>query len=397
MKVQPINRHKMYSAMVKLCIITIISCCILRIFGYHGFDLSITNVPLHHIIRKIINGILYLINSFSFILLLTKCKLKWYKYIPVALVYSTIFILSLSKQLLPITVLLELISYIVFALIYIKDKWYKKIIEAVTIFGIFTLVEFILGVTKSLNVHQFQYNFTEGVILMIDYYIIKFLLILKFYKGGHVYVSILIWGRLGWKTFLDILSKRKRNQKSLQQNKENIQEVGYKFFVVFLSIAQFAIVGTACYFVNHVFLQYIIVAVSFFVMKAVFGHSYHAETIIKCTTLACIIFISATRLSLPLPISVLFNIILGTVVAYIMYIFYYFFKFTDKNGKTIYRGMSKEELDAMCKDIDLEEIEYNVLYQYYCCKKKRYLIGNDLGYSEDNISKIKKKALDKLV
>ena len=397
-KVQPIDKQRMYSAMIGLCLVTILACWIMRLFGYHGFDLDMTNVNLHHIIRKIINGALYVINSFAYLILLYKRKLNKYEVLSVLIVYPILFIMSLFRALLPYVFILECASYVIYALIGIKDKWYKRIIEAVTILLVFAIIELITGITKSLNVWHFEYNFIESIILMVDYYIIKFLLILKFYKGGYVHVQLFIWGRLGWQTFLAVLSKRKRNQESLQQSKENVsQEIGFKFFVVALAIAQFAIVGVLCYFINHVILQYFIVAISFFVIKKVFGKSYHAETIIKCTSLSCAVFVTATRLSLPLSVSILCNIIIGTLVAYMMYVFYYFFKFTSKSGVTLRRGMSKEELDEACKDVHLEEIEYQVLYMYYCEKKKRYIIGNELGYSEDSISKFKKKALDKLV
>ena len=397
-KIQPIDKQRMYSAMIGLCLVTILACWIMRLFGYHGFDLDMTNVDLHHIIRKIINGVLYVINSFTYLVLLYKRKLNKYEILSALIVYPVLFIMSLFKVLLSYVFILEYVSYIVYAIIGIKDKWYKRIIEAITISIIFILYEICMGLLHNLNIFGFEYNFIESTILMIDYYILKFLLILKHYKGGYVHVQILIWGRLGWQTILVLLSKRKRNHKSIQQSKENVsQEIGFKFFVVALAIAQFAIVGVLCYFINHVVLQYFIVAISFFVMKKVFGKSYHAETIIRCTSLSCAVFITTTRLSLPLSISVLCNILLGTLVAYMMYVCYYFFKFTSKNGVTIYKGMSKEELDEACTDVNLEDIEYQVLYMYYCEKKKRYIIGNELGYSEDSISKFKKKALDKLV
>lgn len=396
-KVQPINKQRMYSAMIGLCMITIVACWIMRLFGYRGFDIPITNIELPTFLYYVINWVLYLINSFAYIVLLYKRKLTKLEILITSLVYTLIFVLSLFRVLLPLVFILECVSYIVFAFIGIKDKWYIRLIEPIMILLLFTIIEIITGLTKSLNIWKFEYNFTENLILMVDYYILKFLLILKFYKGGYIYASILTRGRLVWQTILVILSKRKRNQKSIQPIQKDVQEIGYKFFVIALSIAQFAIVGTACYFVNHVILQYIISAFTFFIMKTVFGKSYHADTVIKCTTLACIVFITETRLSLPLYISILCNIVLGTIVAYIMYVFYYFFKFTSKNGITVYKGMSKEELDEACKDVNLEDIEYQVLYMYYCEKKKRFIIGNELGYSEDSISKFKKKALDKLV
>lgn len=56
-KVQPINKSSMYSAMIGLCFITIAVCWIIRMFGYRGFDLDMTNVELPTFMYYLINGI----------------------------------------------------------------------------------------------------------------------------------------------------------------------------------------------------------------------------------------------------------------------------------------------------------------------------------------------------
>ena len=46
--------------------------------------------------------------------------------------------------------------------------------------------------------------------------------------------------------------------------------------------------------------------------------------------------------------------------------------------------------------ISLSELETKVLIFYFCDKLKRWQIGNLLNYSEETISRIKEKALQKM-
>lgn len=73
------------------------------------------------------------------------------------------------------------------------------------------------------------------------------------------------------------------------------------------------------------------------------------------------------------------------------------FMFKRKKKIKVCIGMDRELLLAKCKEKDLTEKETQVLVMFYCDRLPRWKIGNKLGYGEDNISKIKKRALDKLV
>ena len=58
--------------------------------------------------------------------------------------------------------------------------------------------------------------------------------------------------------------------------------------------------------------------------------------------------------------------------------------------------MNKDILIEKCKLYDLNDLEIKILVSYYCDGLKRWQIGNQLNYSEDRISQLKKQALDKL-
>lgn len=49
-----------------------------------------------------------------------------------------------------------------------------------------------------------------------------------------------------------------------------------------------------------------------------------------------------------------------------------------------------------CKLYQLSTLEIKVLELYFCDKFKRWQIGNQLNYSEETISRIKEKALQKM-
>jgi DNA-directed RNA polymerase specialized sigma subunit len=63
--------------------------------------------------------------------------------------------------------------------------------------------------------------------------------------------------------------------------------------------------------------------------------------------------------------------------------------------KGLIRGISEEEMSIICKWRKLTPIETKVMVLYYCNCLKLWQIGNELNYSQDNISKIKRRALDK--
>lgn len=62
----------------------------------------------------------------------------------------------------------------------------------------------------------------------------------------------------------------------------------------------------------------------------------------------------------------------------------------------VVKGMNEKDLLAKCEMYGLSDIETKVLFMYYVERYTRNEIGIATNYSEDNISKIKKRALDKM-
>lgn len=59
-------------------------------------------------------------------------------------------------------------------------------------------------------------------------------------------------------------------------------------------------------------------------------------------------------------------------------------------------NIERSILEKKCRLYNLTDLETQILIKFYCDKLKRWEIGNSLGYSEDMISKIKEKALNKI-
>lgn len=314
-----IDIEKATARLIFLCWITIFVCLILKFFGFKEFEIPYIDFEINIWCQRIIYYILYYINTILFLLLLVKRKLKIKEYIICLISSSITFTISMFDKTNIIKISLELLSYIIMGFITIKDKWYKIIIECLTISLITMFYQFITIIYKNFNLNFICFDFIPSLILQIDYYALMILTIIHFFKkGGYIYGY--------WKSILVFLSKPKGFKQLLSKDKTSIQQdkktndVGFKLFIVMLSICQIAIVGVSCYFINNVILEYFIIIISFFFMRQCFGKSYHADSVIKCTTLSIMTFVLSTRLSLPIYLTILCNIFIGCLVAYIMHI-----------------------------------------------------------------------------
>lgn len=396
-KTPTLDKVKIYEATLKLCWATIIICTILKFFGFNEFQFPEYTYNINPWIRRIINFILYEINTICYLLVLIKRKPK-VKEILLAIGLAVMpFTLSLFIITVNFKIIAEVIIYFILGIICLKDKWYRVLLESVLVSLIFIAYQRITMLYKNINPHILvTYNFVADKLLSVDLYMLLIITILyNFKKGGYIYDR--------WFKFLVLLPKRIFSKKSLQQNQKPIQkvkdetnEIGFKIFIVVLSIFQFTLVGTVCYFVNNVVLEYVIITISFFILRPIFGKSYHADRVIKCTTLAMVVFTTVTRLALPLEITVLFNVFLGLIVAYMMRVMYYYMKYTSSEGITIERGMTKANLDLVCTGKDLTLLEKEILTDFYCNKFKIPKIAMKYHYSVDSINKIKAKALEKI-
>lgn len=364
----PIDKVRANSMLLTLSVITIICCSFLKFFGYKEFEIPIDDIDINMWVRRFIYCSLFIINGVIFSLLFIKRKLTAKELLFIILINLIDYLVTYYIQSF-VYMFIDLATYFIIVLYLKKCKIkFKDIVETIYISIIIIVLQMLSMFYKNVNInfHVFE-HFIDSIILQIDYYIVLVLLVINcFRKGGYLYE------RHWWKTILVFLPKRKRTKERLEQNESNVCEevdIGFKVFVVLLSVAQFVIVGTLCYFINDALFEYIAIFISFVFMRYVFGKSYHADKIIKCTMLAIIVFLIATRASLPPWVSVLCNVLLGCCIAYIMYIWYYYAEYTSVRYITLYKGMPLDELILYCKDRNLNELETKRLELRYVHSK----------------------------
>lgn len=144
-------------------------------------------------------------------------------------------------------------------------------------------------------------------------------------------------------------------------------------------------------------IEILIIIPLFFIFRSRYEKTFHAKTMLECTLYTLLMFLIICLIARPIYESILLTIILCYVTTQILYYIKDYIDLLKVKNIPIYIGMNRDTLKQKCQIYGLNDIETDVLIMYYCDRMKRWQIGNKLGYSEDNISKIKKKALDKLL
>ena len=142
-------------------------------------------------------------------------------------------------------------------------------------------------------------------------------------------------------------------------------------------------------------LQIIFFLPLFHIFRRKYAKTYHASDFVQCTIHTFIMLIAVCLISLPLHISLIFIVLLSYITTDILYYLEDYLQLLKAKQLKISYGMNEELLIDKCKELNLSQLETDVLVMFYCRRMKRYEIGIKLNYSEDNISKIKSKALSK--
>ena len=256
------------------------------------------------------------------------------------------------------------------------------------------LYQYISLKTKGLIISIAKETFTNSLILQIDFYMLIIIALLYFNKKGvHLYELVYKFiCKIRWRplAFIRIFSKRNCKEKCLQQNQEDVQEikfeVGYFIFNIVLFAFQFMLILTICYFIKNTLINVLLIFISFTILRKVFGKSYHADTIIKCTTLSTIMFIVATELSFNINISILSSVFVGAFLAYLMHIYYYYYNYIKNNN-----DLTKLTLEQLKQKLYyLTELEINLIYDYW--HKDKHITADDIaekyGYNKMKIYRI---------
>lgn len=135
----------------------------------------------------------------------------------------------------------------------------------------------------------------------------------------------------------------------------------------------------------------------FFIFRSKYDTTFHAKTIVRCTLYTLLMFIIVAILLQSTHISLFLTVIICYLITQILHYIGVGEQYIKVKRFKVYIGMPKDILLDKCRICNLSEVETKVLTLYYCDHLKRWQIGNILNYSEDNISKIKRRALDKFV
>ena len=387
--------EKVLSDLIKLCWFNVIVCLILKLLGSNQFAIPeiSSSIDNNLIAKNLIYLVLYVLNGFIFFRTLLKRNMNKSRAIIIIAINILLYLgFMVFSSLINFYSILEILILTIISFVFTKDK--KIIIESIFVSAIFLLYQWLSLITKKLNVRIGYQTFMDSIIFQIDYYML--MLITLFYsikKGGYLYelVCKFIWRR--GKAILVFLTKRGSKEKRLQQVEENASsnkvEIGYWVYLVMLSFTQIMLVSVVCYFVYNTILNLLFIFISFVFLRARFGKSYHANTILKCTTLSILTFYIATRCSLPLNISLLSTVFVGLITAFIMHTVYYYTYFI--KAKSDITKLPLEDLKIVLNNLDNAEI--NMLYDYWHRDKNTSVedIAYKYGYSTKKIYRTIKK------
>ena len=129
-----INMQRASGGMIILCWITILLCTVLKFFGYREFEIPAFNVTINIWLHRFINLVLYNINIVLVMFILLKRKLKFKEFLITIGVYTVLFIISLFESLAVALFILEPIFWFVLYFLFVKDKWYRHLIEVIVVY-----------------------------------------------------------------------------------------------------------------------------------------------------------------------------------------------------------------------------------------------------------------------
>ena len=330
---------KVYKTTLIISVIVILVAFIMKLCGCSDFDIPIIDNAINNnlLIKYICYGLLYTLNCIIVIILIVKKNLSLKEVIILIIFFMIIYLINGFLNLGYIKFIIEMIAFTIPSYIMTKNK--KIPIEVFMIYFLNFIYQLISMLTKNLTVGIYKETFTTNLIFQIDYYMLLIISVLYFLKKGeHVYeifLEFIKWWRMG--SFNLIHSKRNCKEKCIQQNQTSNQEVefeiGYAIFNIVLAIFQILTVGFVCWLIKNTIINFIVIYLSFVFLRKVLGHSYHADTVIKCTTLSIFIFDCATELSLDINFSLLSSVLSGLLTAIFLHILYYYNNFI--KGKMI--------------------------------------------------------------
>lgn len=402
------DRVKINSQLLKLSLVTIIVCWIIKICGSTIFVIPSLEVEVNYYLELLINDILYCINWLLVIIIVVKRKLNIKEVL--LIIGTATFVFILGIWLLYIKCVFEVSCLLIITLRYIKGKPKRKyIIELLFVSLCTTLLQIISMSYRGLSINVYTLDFTVITILSLDFYIVMFLIMEYAICREEVFIyekciKFILGKRKHGVTVTISIPEKECYEKPLYENREIEDRLSYKIFLIVFAVVQFLLVYLIVIVINwiiglfidthSIWLQFAIIFVVFAFMRATLGKSYHSNSVTKCTSVAVLTFTCATQIALPTYISVQINILIGFLLAFIMYKLYTEEFNAEADRLSVCRGMDKEQMVIICDRYNINGLSRDIMIYFYCDRHKVDKIAFMVGYSNDNVAKLKKQALD---
>lgn len=361
---ESINKSRVYKYTLLSAIGCILISFVSKILGCNDFNIPIIDNAINnnYTLMVICYLLLYNFNCILIIMLVVKKKYTIKKLLISILIFSTSYLLTINTITGYYSFILEILCFTIVSLILTKNK--KICFEVIIVAALNILYQTISLFVRDLSIKVASETFTTNLILNIDYYMLLIISILYFSKKGeHIYELVIKF--IKWiicsrnrrsKTISILLPKRNSKEKNVQQNVQEV-EPGYVIFSAVLSVFQILLVGFLCYLVKGTVWNFIFIFGSFVMLRFAFGKSWHAETVIWCTTVSLFVYTSGTKLSLDVNISILSCVLVGLIIAFILHILYFY------NLRKDFSLLNKEDLAKTLPYLNCTEID--ILYDYY--------------------------------
>lgn len=379
---------------------------ILKIVGFNYFGLDMNNpmiLKLNDIILKYgLENVWYAITLYINLVIIISItcndnskKIKVY----CLCVLPICIMVQIIKSNNIIFNLVDYIYLLILAMTYKKFELKKENYLNYVMITIFMMMFQVISLfTRNIEIaNRLSDNFIASTIMSIDYILIS-VIFYKFYfmKGAksiwemvHSFGSHLMMESRNLQRKLQAkLKTKKRKKLSKQEKVYNL--IFYPFVIVYNLFTMFVI-----FIISYVFdsvIECIFITLSFWINKYAFGKPFHAKDSKTCFIISSASYIILNKLaSGTIGITYLWQVILGVMFSFITS------RFVKKTITKLYKGMTREEFDEKILKVDNKEsLQYKICYMYYVERKSELEIAYKVGYSVDNIKKIKAKINKKI-
>lgn len=241
------------------------------------------------------------------------------------------------------------------------------------------------------TLYNFLLNFDYTILLLVSYYLfLKKENKLTIKNHFEFTLTKILNDNL---SFEDIKIKVKSIKEKYQNFKsQNIEhKIAWVIYVTLFIIQELLTFTLLIYIatLNHYLIECLFILTAFLISKKTFG-AFHFKSFILCFFVSNITFFILSSITMSVTTSFVLPISIGISLSYVAS------RFIKKRNITPYRGMSKEELNHICKEKNLTDIETNILTDFYCNRETLTKLTIKYNYSQSAICLFKSEAIKKV-